>query len=199
MTGRLFAVSVTVALLGLCGFGLAHQGPQATKSPDAPEAQPAGSKPAPFDESKGYLHKKSGVGFIYPEGWDRLGVVARGPVTHLGLSKDKGDIEATLYWTELAGNVNPAAIGSQELAALRPIYREKVGTPEPATIAGRRGYKLAIAGGPLGSDAPDLAGVVYVFAVRRSEQTWKIKLRATVRGKEKLAAVEKLLGYYRCD
>jgi hypothetical protein len=37
MTGRLFAVSVTVALLGLCGFGLAHQGSQATRTPDAPE------------------------------------------------------------------------------------------------------------------------------------------------------------------
>jgi hypothetical protein len=152
---------------------------------------------APADEARGYLHKQSGVGFIYPEGWENLGAKSQGPITQLGLRKDGGAIEVTLYWTALDPDRDPETIGALELTTLRQLYHDKVSGPESVTVAGQPWKKLSIAGGPVGVNDPNLSGVVYVFAIRRNQQAWKIKLRATVQGPEKLAAVEELLNNYR--
>ena len=52
------------------------------------------------DQGKGYLHKESGIGFIFPEGWEILGTRTQGPITQLGLRKGEA-FEVTLYWTAL--------------------------------------------------------------------------------------------------
>jgi hypothetical protein len=149
-----------------------------------------------FDETEGYMHEASGVGFVYPAGWENLGTKALGPVTQLGLRKDQGAIEVTLSWTPL-GPKDQADIGSIELAGLRPLHGDKVGKPEPIRLGEKSGYKLPIAGGPLGVGGAELSGVVYVFDVRRGSEAWKIKLRATVSATEDLTTVHDLLRNHR--
>lgn len=191
-----------VMLLVALGCGQQSPGPAKPSIPNAdkgtvpaPNNALALPKWTPADQGKGYLHKESGVGFVYPEGWEVLPAKSHGVITQLGLRKEA--VEVTLYWTALEPGQDPAAIGPQELAALRPLYGDKVTGPESVAIGEQPWKKLAIAGGPLGTDAPELSGVVYVFATRRNQQAWKIKVRATVRGAEKLKAVEDLLKNYR--
>lgn len=173
-----------------------------TRTADAGGSHPPkGSSPAPKwapgDEARGYLHQPSGVGFIYPEGWERLPLKSQGAITHLGLRNGKGAIEVTLYWTALEPGEDPTQVGATEFETLRQLYGEKVSKPEPITIAGQPGQKLSITAGPLGVNDPNLSGVVYVFGVGTAQRGWKIKVRATVRGAENLAAVQSLLQNYR--
>ena len=171
---------------------------RATPRPPAGAAV-AGSSPArpTFDETKGYLHKPSGVGFVYPDGWENLGVTDRGPITSLGLRKREPPVEVTLYWTRPDVPTDPTNVGDVEYEALRSVYGDKVGKPEPMRNGEQPGYRLAISGGPIGEGSPALSGVVYVFAVRREGQPWKIKLRATAKGREHLSLAEELLKNYR--
>ena len=115
----------------------------------------------------------------------------------IGLSKDQGGIEVTLFWSKLQPDRDPATIGADELAMLRQVYGDKVSGPEPITVSGQKWSKLPIIGGPMGINDPQLSGVVYVMAVRHDGQIWKVKLRATFKGKENLPTVEALLNNYR--
>ena len=151
----------------------------------------------PFGEKEGYWHQRSGVGFLYPSGWEKLGVTTRGPVTSLGLRKGQEAIEVTLFWTVPDGPINVETIGQAEWSALSSLYGDKLGRPEPVVVQAKPGFKLRISGGPLGEGGSELSGVVYVFAVKSGNDWWKIKLRATSREKDKLAEVEKLLDNYR--
>ena len=157
----------------------------------------AANRTMPLDEATGYLHKPSGVGFVFPEGWEHQEVRSEGPAASLVLRKGKGIVEVTLSWAEPTVATDETTIGQLEYDNLRLQYRDKVGRPEPVESAGRHGYRLDITGGPLGVKDPELFGVVYVFAVPRGEQTWKIKVRATVRGQKNLAVVADLLKQYR--
>jgi hypothetical protein len=172
-----------------------------TSSPEVPNADTGASPPAngatPFDESKGYLHKPSGVGFVYPEGWENLGVKSQGSETSLGLRKGRGDVEATLSWSEADGIVDEWSMGLNEYEALRALYKDNVRRPETIMRGPRHGYRLAIVGGPLGVNDPESLGVVYLFVARRGQQAWTIKLRATARSQQNLALVDELLGQYR--
>jgi hypothetical protein len=172
-----------------------------TSAPEVPSADAGGSSPGntstPFDEGKGYLHKPSGVGFVYPEGWENLGVKSQGSETSLGLRKGRGDVEATLSWSEADSVVDEWTIGLTEYEALRALYKDNVRRPEPIMRGPRHGYRLAIVGGPLGVNDPESLGVVYLFVARRGQQAWTIKLRATARGQQNLALVDELLGQYR--
>ena len=110
--------------------------------------------------------------------------------------------EVTLYWSLLTPDLGPAAIaaiatiGTVELLTLRQLKGDKVSGPEPVTIAGQAWLKFSIAGGPPGVKVHYLSGVVYVFAVYRNEQAWKIKVRATFRDPRSLADVEELLKHF---
>lgn len=165
--------------------------PGATSKVGSPVDRPA------FDETKGYLHKPSWVGFVYPDGWENLGVTDRGPITSLGLRKREPHIEVTLYWTRPDDPVNATTVGDVEYDSLRSVYGDKVGKPEPIRSGDQPGYRLAISGGPLGETRPGLFGAVWVFVVRRDNQPWKIKLRATAAGREHLTTAEELLQNYR--
>src|SRR5205823_2910841 len=101
-----------------------------------------------FDETTGFLHKASGVGFVYPADWENLGVTQVGPITQLGLRKDA--MEVTLYWSPLPADTEPAKIGELEAGALLPLYHDRLSEPERARVGDQSGYKLYISGGPLG-------------------------------------------------
>jgi hypothetical protein len=182
----------------LCAAPLAAMliGCQDRAAPGSPGAATGVAAPAAFDESKGYLHKPSGVGFVYPDGWENLGVTDRGPITSLGLRKREPQIEVTLYWTRPDEPIDAMTVGEVEYETLRSVYGDKVGTPEPIRSGDQFGYRLMISRGPLGQENPNLSGVVYVFAVHRDSQPWKIKLRATAAGREHLATAEELLRNY---
>jgi hypothetical protein len=175
-----------------------------TSAPDAADGDsgsPAMSIPgqdaAAFDQGKGYLHKPSGVGFVYPAGWEMLGVKSQGPETSLGLRKNQGDVEVTLSWAEVNASTDEYALALSEYDGLRALYKDNVHRPEPITQGARRGYRVAVVGAPLGVMDPEAFGVVYLFVARRGQQAWTIKLRATARGPQNLARVEELLGQYR--
>jgi hypothetical protein len=189
---------IAVAALAGCG----ERAPQSPTTPAAPAAPaPTPNPPAarePFDETRGYLHKPSGVGFVYPDGWERTPLRSEGPLTSFGLNKQTPRATVTLYWTESDQPLDGATVGQNEYEALRPHYGTKLGKPEPIQVGGQKGFKLSIDGGPLGQIESDLVGVIYVFAVRKGGQWWKVKLRATVPGRENLALlVEPLLANYR--
>lgn len=191
-----------VSLLALavgCQRTADGRGPASKGGTTVTTESPVAAKAEPFDGSKGYLHKESGIGFIYPEGWDKLPVKTEGAITRLGVRKEESAIVVTLYWTEMGRIAEAINIGEQEFAALRPLYQDRLGKPEAITSGKQSGYKIAIAGGPVGIDNPNLAGVVYVFLVQRGRTAWKIKLRATVHGRDKLDLVEKLLDNYRWE
>src|SRR5258707_15768347 len=92
----------------------------------APAASGSGREATAFDGGKGYLHKPSGVGFVYPDGWENLGVKSQGPETSLGLRKDRGDVEATLSWCEADGLADEWTIALNEYDALRTLYKDNV-------------------------------------------------------------------------
>lgn len=163
----------------------------AQQSDSAPRIQP------PFGDKEGYWHKQSGVGFLYPDGWENLGVRPGNPVTSLGLRKGQGVVEATLYWTVPDGPVNAETIGETEWSGLSSLYGNKLNRPEPIVVRGKPGFKLKISSGPLGEGGSELTGVVYVFAIKSGRDWWKVKLRATVGEKDNLAEVERLLDNYR--
>jgi hypothetical protein len=194
MFARCVALVAVVTLTAGCG--------DKPSPPSSPPVDPgAGSdrrtRTPPFGEKEGYYHRPSGVGFLYPDGWNVLGVRDQGPVTSLGLRKNEGGIEVTLYWTEPDQPIDSRTVGDVEWSGLRALYGDKVGKPESITVGTQTGFRLPIRGGPVGEADPTLSGVVYVFAVKSEKDWWKIKLRATIRGKEKLAEVEKLLNNYR--
>jgi hypothetical protein len=143
------------------------------------------------------MHKPSGVGFIYPETWENLGVKSQGSETSVGLRKGRSDVEATLSWIEAEGLVDEWTVALSEYDALRALYKDNVRRPEAIMRGPRHGYLLAIVGGPLGVNDPESVGVVYLFVARRGQQAWTIKLRATARGQQNLALVDELLGQYR--
>jgi hypothetical protein len=187
------ALGVLLAIFLGCSGEPKVEGPKG----DKPKADPAPENRPPFGEKEGYLHRQSGVGFLYPDGWENLGVNVRGPVTSLGLRKGQGAVEVTLFWTASDVPISAETVGEVEWSALSSLYGDKLGRPEPVAVRGKPGYKLKIGGGPLGKDKPELVGLVYVFAVKSERGWWKIKLRATARDKEKLAEVEKRLDNYR--
>jgi hypothetical protein len=155
-------------------------------------------KPEPFDEKKGYLHKDSGVGFVYPAGWMVLDPRVLGPVTSLGINKGgEREYVVTLTWTRIDTEKEFAAIGPTEEEVMRAFYGDKVSKPEKITVGDRSGFKLSIAGGPVGEKVPGAVGVVYLFGVKKGDTFWKVKLRATVNSKDKLPVVEELLKNYR--
>jgi hypothetical protein len=164
---------------------------------DNARSDPASGMQPPFGEEEGYWHRQSGVGFLYPDGWQNLGVTVRGPITSLGLRKGSGAIEVTLYWTAPDDPISAETIGQIEWSALRSLYGDKLGLPEPVIVGAKPGYRLTISGGPLGEGGAELTGVVYVFAVQAGGAWWKIKLRATARDRASMAEVEQLLGNYR--
>jgi len=151
----------------------------------------------PLGKDEGYEHTASRVGFAFSEGWEVLGVRAQGPVTSLGLRHRKDGTEVTLYWSKPDQPISAETIGRTEWQGLEGLYGDKIGQPEPVTVRGKKGFRLALEGGPLGTDEPGLVGVVYVFAVEADGQWWKIKVRATAKGKDKLTDVVKLLDGYR--
>ena len=171
----------------------------ATDVADNDSGSPVMSIPGPetIDQGKGYLHKPSGVGFVYPAGWEMLGVKSQGAETSLGLRKGQGDVEATLSWVEVDASADEYAFALSEFDTLRTLYKDNVHRPAPITQGARQGYRLAIVGGPLGVVDPEAFGVVYLFVARRGQQAWMVKLRATARGPHNLARVEELLGQYR--
>jgi hypothetical protein len=186
-----------LALLLVVAFGCSGEPKGGAPKADAPKSDPAPEKLPPFNEKGGYWHRQSGVGFLYPDGWNNLGVSVRGPITSLGLRKGKGAIEVTLYWTAADRPISPETVGQVEWSALGSLYGDKLGRPVAVTVRGKPGYRLKISGGPLGESEPGLVGVVYVFAVKVGQDWWKIKLRATASDMDKLAEVEKLLDNYR--
>jgi hypothetical protein len=188
-----------VALAVLLAVALGCSGEPTGGAPKGatPKSDPAPENRPPFGPKEGYWHRQSGVGFLYPDGWENLGVTDRGPVTSLGLRKGQGAIEVTLFWTVPDGPITPETVGQVEWSALSSLYGDKLGRPEPVVVRGKPGYRLTISSGPLGKGGPELVGVVYVFAVKTGDDWWKIKLRATAHDKEKLAEVERLLDNYR--
>ena len=202
MRNRIGRCLLWVGLLATCPLGCKDRA--ATEPPVAPSTAPpspigAGSpsdRPT-FDETKGYFHERSGVGFVYPEGWENLGETSRGPFTSLALRRHEPRIDVTLYWSIPDGAIDAANVGEVEYAGLRPLYGEKVGKPVSVRAGGQPGFRLAISGGPLGQANADLSGVIYVFAVGRGDQSWKVKLRATAGSREHLSLAEELLRNYR--
>jgi hypothetical protein len=194
-SARLLVLIASLAVAAGCSQTAAPDAVDADSGPSAGSAP--GREATAFDESKGYLHKPSGVGFVYPDGWENLGVKSQGPETSLGLRKGQGDVEATLSWSDVDGSADEYGVALNEYDALRTLYKDNVRRPEPITQGARHGYRLAIVGGPLGVMDPESLGVVYLFVVRRGQQAWTVKLRATARGPQNLAHVDELLGQYR--
>ncbi len=194
-------LSLAATLFVLAQLSEALANPSGPTSPTPPVSVPAGPGTAgtteTFDTSKGYLHEASGVGFIYPDGWDRSDVTTMGRVTALDMKAQGGSLHVSLYWTALTSCTKPVDFDRLEVLNLRQLYGNSVGDPEPMLIAGQQGYRISIARGPLG-DTPGsgLVGVVYVFAVHCDGQAWKIKLRATVHGEQNLQAIGALLNNY---
>lgn len=184
-------------LVSVTGCAETNNGEPVPKPLVDPASKEGSVKMAPFSDKEGYFHQESGVGFLYPKGWDNLGVEARGPMTALGLRKDSGVAEVTLYWSYPDREISPETVGDIEHSALSTMYGDKLGKPEPVVANGKRGFRIAINGGPLGDESPGRSGVVYVFAVKSGQDWWKIKLRATVNGLARLTEVEKLLDNYR--
>lgn len=162
--------------------------------PALPPPEPARS---PFVGDEGYWHSESAVGFLFPADWTNLGITNRGPITSLGLRKGEGDIEVTLYWSTPENEISDETIGDIEYSALKSIYGDKVGSPQPVAVGKKSGFRLPIDAGPLGQEKNDLKGVVYVFAVKSHNGSWKIKVRATATTPEQFAEIAKLLDNYR--
>lgn len=177
--------------------------PLADSQTEVSATEQAAEFPALPDESingtNGYLHEESAVGFLFPIDWDNLGTTQYDSMTCWHLRDPDSGSEVSLFWTLLDARIAPDTIGTIESMALNPLYGDKVSDPTPITVHGKNGFRLAIDASPLGVDNPQLSGVVYVFAVQRSGKTWKIKLRATVNGKDNLEDVETLLQNYRFD
>lgn len=188
---------LALASLVICALGCSDK---LTAEPPAEAVQksiPQKSAQPPFSEAEGYWHQQSGVGFLYPRGWEAPEVRPGSPISSVGVRNKQGDLEVTLYWTAVDTPVDTETIGEVEWSALSPLYGNKLSRPEPIVVRGKPGFKMKIGTGPLGEGAPDLTGVVYVFAVKSGQDWWKIKLRATVDKKDSLAEVEKLLDNYR--
>jgi hypothetical protein len=150
----------------------------------------------PFDESKGYVHKPSGVAFVYPEGWEHREPYLKQGMTVMSLWKVDPPIQVVLFWSDADPNVDPDDIGQKEYEELKPLYGDKLGKPTRIESKRQQGFKLAIDGGPVGVNDKKLKGVNYVFGVRGRPTYWKIKLRATVQDVADLKAVEALLDQY---
>jgi hypothetical protein len=197
-SGRMLVLFGTLAVAIGCSGSAASDGldseADGSGQPTSPLAQDGA---VAFDQSNGYLHQASGVGFVYPRGWEILGVKSQGSETSLGLRKGRGDVEATLSWTETEPGIDDWTVGLNEYEALRSLYKDNVHRPESIMRGPRHGYRLAIVGGPLGIQDPESLGVVYLFVARRGQQAWTVKLRATARGSVNLAHVDELLGQYR--
>ena len=186
-----------LALFVLCGCGdrpVLQPNNNPNAAPPAPAREPAGE---PFDQTKGFLHKPSGVGFVYPDGWERTETRSEPEITSFGLNKQNPKLTVTLYWTKSEEPLEGAAVGTIEYDTLAPLYGAKLGKPQPIQAGGRSGFKLPVESGPLGTSDAASVGAIYVFGVRKDGQWWKIKLRATVAGREHLGTVEQLLANYR--
>lgn len=172
--------------------------PPAAPAPEAvsPAPPPTPARPA-FDKTKGYLHEPSGVGALYPRGWDNLGVTDKGDYTMLVLRRREPPVEATLYWSKLDPPARDKTVGDLEYESLKSQFGEKAGKPEPVQKNDQSGYRLTFAGGPKGATGAELKGVILVFAKRQGEQWWKIKLRVTSREDIHEKAAEAILRQYR--
>jgi hypothetical protein len=200
---------VLVSFLAFAGCETRPAANPAVTPVAAPLPDTAGSEPAtqaagrptasksPFAGDEGYWHPDSEVGFLYPAGWTKLGVRQSGPVTSLGLLKEEGDISVTLYWSEPEEAIDEETIGEKEWTDLKPLYGDKVGSPQRISVRKKLGYRLPIDSGPLGKKESGRKGVVYVFAVKSKGKSWKIKLRATVSTPEQFTEVGNLLDNYR--
>lgn len=196
---RAWSLGACCIAVVMCGCGKPPA--QTTVTPDVPKVDPNAGPPVPkaepFDETKGYLHKPSGVGFVSPDGWEKTPMRSEAGITSFGFNKDTPRITVSLYWTVSEESLDGAAVGEYEYEALSQLYGPKISKPQPVQVSGRSGFKLSIDGAPLGQKETGAAGVVYVFGVRKDGQWWKIKMRATVTGRENLAIVEPLLQNYR--
>jgi hypothetical protein len=151
-----------------------------------------------FDESQGYLHKASGVGFKYPTNWQRED--AQGEETDTGLRLGRpGEAIVTLFWTEIENPPPNIAgkIGKRKYDGLRAIFHEKVSLPTSIIIAGQPGYEFSINCGPMGDNSTYTVGKDYIFLVRRGDRTWIIEMRASARNATTLKALKPLLANYR--
>ncbi len=156
------------------------------------------SKASAFDESQGYLHKASGVGFKYPANWQRDDAQGEETDTNLGLNRP-GEAKMTLFWTEIPNppqNISDQ-FGQIQYCQLREIYKEKVSQPTSITIAGQPGYEFAINCGPMGDNSEYTVGADFIFLVRRVDRTWIIEMRASARDAATLKALKPLLANYR--
>lgn len=164
---------------------------------EASQAMPlGGAKRAAFDETKGYLHRPSGVGFVYPADWQHEEAQGEPTDTSLALSRAEFGI-VTVFWTQIPAV--PPDLGEQKYSELREIYHDKVGKAKPATAAGQAGYEFPIECGPMGDDSTYRMGVDYVFPVRREKSTWLIELRASARDATALKAAKSLLADFRMN
>ncbi|WP_020476296.1 hypothetical protein [Zavarzinella formosa] len=165
----------------------------------SPETAPAPTVPArlAFDETKGHLDRPSGVGFVYPRGWDNLGVTDQSGVVSLSMRRREPPVEVSIQWSKLEENLDDKSVGDGEFNSLQSLYGDKAGKPEPCKSGDQSGFRLSFAGGPRGATGVELKGLVYVFAVRHEQQWWKVRLRATSRDDSLTRAAEGLLKNFR--
>jgi hypothetical protein len=160
-----------------------------------PQTVAPGSAQQKFDARTGYLHRESRTGFVYPPGWKLLPAKQEHGFTALGLQKN--GMGVSVYWTPQETETTKA-MAARTRQELIPVYgAEKLSQPAPVLVGKQTWYRMYINSGPMGSNNPNLSGVLYVLALPRDGITWQLKVRATVDDKAKLAQVEGLLKNFR--
>jgi hypothetical protein len=188
---------VWILLLVLAsGCGPKVESPSTLAGKNAPPAPvPLATK---FDETKGYLHKQSGVGFVYPAGWEREDPKGDVTDTSLGLGKP-GIARVSLFWTEIPNapaNIDEV-VGQEKFKDLHGLYKDKVTGPDPISVAGQQGFECPIKSGPMGDERTYTRGTDINFLVHRGDHTWIIEMRASAKDEKTLKSIRSLLDNYR--
>lgn len=157
--------------------------------------QPAVPRPD-FDETKGFWHKPSGVGFVYPDGWVHLPPRRGEGTTSIGLLKPTPAVDVSIYWTKYPLPIDDKNVGDAEYQSQTLHRGNKVTKPQAVKSGKQPGYKLSVTGDFLGTGS-EIHGVIYVFAVRQTGRYWMIKVFGTAREQQQLVVVEELLQQYR--
>lgn len=141
----------------------------------------------PADESKGYLHKASGIGIVFPNGWKKLDLKETARDTTLAIMKEEGEV-AVFTWTPHDWESGVGGVGNGLYTSLRTSFVDRVELPEPVEFAGHLGFRLRLTGGPKGSNDPKLVGVVYAFGLQRKVNTWVLSIQTMAHSRKNLDA-----------